>query len=73
MNGGSSPIAKARLSALLTQAEMAERLGVSVMTVSNWERNPDHYMNMERLRGYWDNVGDDGRRYLREYVETVFD
>ncbi len=34
---GSSPIARARLDADLTQAQLAERIGVTPAQISNWE------------------------------------
>ncbi len=34
---GGSPIARARLKAEMTQAQLAERLGVTPAQISNWE------------------------------------
>lgn len=73
MREGFSLVAKARTTALLSQQEMGARLGVSAITLGKWERDPDHYMNAERLRAYWNNVGEDGHVYLKAYVEGIFD
>lgn len=65
-------VAKARLSSLKTQAELAELLGVTTTTLSKWENDPDHYFTQSRLRAYYDNVGADGRKYLRAYTASFF-
>ncbi len=68
----SSLVAKARMSALKTQDEFAPLLGVSVPTLVKYEQEPDRWMTPERLRVYYDNVGADGKKMLRDYAASFF-
>lgn len=68
----SSFVAKARASSLATQEDFAKGLGVTSVTLSKWENDPDRWFTAERLRWYWEHVGDDGREYLKRYVQGIF-
>lgn len=65
-------IAKARMSALKTQEEFAPLFGVTVQTISKWEQSPDDWMTAAKLRTYYNNVGADGKKMLREYAASFF-
>lgn len=64
--------AKARASSLKSQTEFSKMIGVSPVTLCKWEQDPDKWLTVEKLRLYWDNVGLDGKAYLREYVDGIF-
>lgn len=68
----SSLVAKARMSALKTQEEFAPLLGVSMTTLIKYEQDPDRWMTPERLRVYYENVGEDGKKMLRNYAASFF-
>lgn len=68
----SNLVARARMSSLKTQDEFAPLLGVSVPTLVKYEREPDKWMTPERLRVYYDNVGADGKKMLRNYTASFF-
>lgn len=65
-------VAKARMTALKTQEDFAPLFGVSVVTLCKWEREPDKWMTPDKLRVYYDNVGDDGKRILKRYAASFF-
>lgn len=65
-------VTKARKSALKTQEEFAELLGTSVVTLGKWENNPDEWFTPNKLKVYYDNVGADGKGYIRQYVASFF-
>lgn len=67
-----SLVAKARMSALKTQKDFAPLLGVSAATLIKYEQDPDKWMTPERLRVYYLNVGDDGKKMLRKYAASFF-
>ena len=67
-----SMVAKARMTALKTQEDFAPLFGVSVVTLCKWEREPDKWMTPDKLRVYYDNVGDDGKRILKRYAASFF-
>lgn len=60
------PLAASRSSALLTQEDMAKRVGVSVKTLLKMEKNPnDATHNLVGI--YYQNVGMDGKKILQDY------
>nr|DAG44460.1 MAG TPA: Regulatory protein-modification, helix-turn-helix, transcriptional regulator, DNA [Caudoviricetes sp.] len=67
-----SLVAKARMTSLKSQEDFAPLLGVSVVTLCKYEKNPDKWMTPERLRVYYDNVGADGKQLLRKYAASFF-
>lgn len=67
-----TPVAKARMTALATQDEFAELFGVTVQTICKWEQSPDEWMTPAKLRVYYENVGQDGKKMLRDYAASFF-
>lgn len=67
-----SLVAQARMTALKSQEDFAPLLGVSVVTLCKYEKNPDMWMTPEKLRVYYDNVGQDGKKLLRKYTASFF-
>lgn len=67
-----SMVAKARMTALKTQEDFAPLFDVSVVTLCKWEREPDKWMTPDKLRVYYENVGDDGKRILKRYTASFF-
>lgn len=70
--GMASLVAKARMSTLKTQGEFAPLLDVSVSTLCKWEQNPDKWMTADKLNVYYENVGEDGKKMLRQYAASFF-
>lgn len=60
------------MSALKSQEDFAPLLGVSVPTLCKYENNPDKWMTPDRLKVYYENVGEDGKQRIKEYVATFF-
>lgn len=60
------------MSALKTQEEFAELFGVTVQTMCKWEQAPDDWMTPAKLRVYYENVGQDGKKMLRDYAASFF-
>lgn len=66
-----TPVAKARKMALLTQSEMGNLLGVSVVTMSQMEREPEN-MTMAQISKVYEAVGVDGKNEIKKYVDSFF-
>lgn len=64
-------IAAARKSALLTQGQMAERIGVTTPSIIEWEKHPDK-LRIKDLKAIYENVGVDGKAIIHEFVEGLF-
>ena len=64
----SSALADARKSSLLTQDQLAERLGCSIMTISNWERNPSG-MKLSNLAQWYHAMKPQGKAIIEQYVD----
>ena len=67
-----SLVAKARMTTLKSQEDIAPLLGVSVVTLCKYEQDPDKWMTQERLKIYYDHVGQDGKRLLKQYAASFF-
>lgn len=65
-------VTQARKTALKNLDDFAPLFRVSIQTLSKWENHPDKYMNAEKLRIYYDNVGEDGKCLLKQYVASFF-
>ena len=65
------PLAAARKSSLLTQEDMAEKLGCSVPKLINMEKNPDS-VPIGTYGKYYHHVGADGKAILERYVNGLF-
>ena len=61
----------ARKSSLMTQSDMAKRLGKSVQTIVEWEKHPDQ-LPIKTLQDYYNCVGTDGRVWIKEFVDSFF-
>ena len=64
-------IAAARKSALLTQPEMAERIGCTTQALLEWEKNPEK-LRIKDLVAIYENVGADGKAIIEKYVDDLF-
>ena len=64
-------IAAARKSALLTQEQMAERIGVAKPSIVEWEKHPE-MLRIKDLKAIYENVGADGKAILENYVNGLF-
>ncbi len=67
-----SLVAKARMTALKNQQDFADIFGVTNVTICKWENDPDKWMTPEKLRVYYSNVGQDGKRLLKQYAASFF-
>lgn len=65
------PLAAARKSALVTQKNMAEKLGCSVTTLVEMEKHPDK-IDLGTLGRFYQHVGADGKAILERYVNGFF-
>ncbi len=65
------PLAAARKSALLNQDDMAARLGISIPTLIDIEKNPEN-ITLGNLGRYYQAVGTDGKAILERYVNDFF-
>ena len=61
----------ARRSSLMTQSDFAKKIGTTVQTVSNKEREPDR-MSIRELSKWYSLMGTDGKVWIREYVDSFF-
>ena len=67
-----SNVTKARKSALKKLEDFSPLVGVSNVTLSRWENDPDNSFTLAKLKTYYDNVGQDGKQYIRDYVFSFF-
>lgn len=65
-------VARARKTAEKNLEDFAPIFGVTIQTLSKWEKDPDKWMNAEKLRIYYNNVGEDGKRLLERYTASFF-
>lgn len=65
------PLAAARKSALLSQGDMAKRLGCSVPKLIDMEKDPDS-MTLGTLERFYQSVGTDGKAIIERYVNGLF-
>ena len=61
----------ARKSSLMTQTDMAKRLGKSTQTIVEWEKRPDQ-VSITTLRDYYNACGTDARVWIKEFVDSFF-
>ena len=61
----------ARKSSLMTQADMAKRIGRSVPTIVEIEKRPDQ-VSISTLRDYYNVCGTDARVWIKEFVDSFF-
>lgn len=61
----------ARKSSLITQADMAKRLGRSTQTIVEWEKRPDK-VSLTVLQEYYTACGTDARVWIKEFVDSFF-
>lgn len=61
----------ARKSSLMTQEDLAKKLGTTVQTVSKKENAPDR-MSIRELSKWYSLMGSDGKVWIREYVASFF-
>lgn len=61
----------ARKSSLMTQTDMAKRLGRSTQTIVEWEKRPDK-VSLTTLRDYYNVCGTDARVWIKEFVDSFF-
>lgn len=64
-------LAAARKSAVLTQEEMAEKLGCSRPSIVKWEKDPTT-IRIKDLQSIYENVGADGKAIIADYVNGLF-
>lgn len=65
------PIAAARKSSLLSQEDMAARIGVSVPTMVEYEKHPEN-INLGTLGRIYHNVGVDGKAIIERHLDEIF-
>lgn len=65
-------VTRARKTAEKNLEDFAPIFGVTIQTLSKWEKDPDKWMNAEKLRIYYNNVGEDGKRLLERYTASFF-
>jgi len=66
-----NPIAEARKASLMTQEDLARRLGCTAANVSIVERDFGR-MTLEQLSGWYGYMSDAGKQIIREYVDNFF-
>lgn len=65
------PLAAARKSSLVTQKNMAAKLGCSTTTLVELEKNPEK-IDLGTLGRFYQHVGADGKAILERYVNGFF-
>ena len=61
----------ARKSSLMTQSDLAKKLGRSTATIVEWEKRPDQ-VSLTTLRDYYNLCGTDARVWIKEFVDSFF-
>lgn len=64
-------LAAARKSSLMTQPEMAEKIGCTVPTLIEWEKDPSK-VRIGDFQGIYNSVGADGKAILEKYIDDLF-
>ena len=67
----SNLLIQARCESLLTQEEVAEKLGVSMATVCLWEKDPRR-MTIGRIRQLYGIVNDRSKVFLEQFIDDIF-
>ena len=62
-------LVKARKSALVDQARMAEMVGVSNVTLCKREQSPES-MPLKDVKVYYDNALTEGKQWIEEWVNS---
>lgn len=65
------PLAAARKSSLLSQKQMANKLGITLPTMAKIEKNPE-YVNLNDLGIIYQAVGVDGKAIIEQFVNNFF-
>ena len=65
------PFAAARKSSLLSQGDMAKKLGCSVPKLVDMEKDPES-MTLGTLGRFYQSVGTDGKAIIERFVNGLF-
>lgn len=68
---GSNLLIQARCESLLTQEELAEKMGLSITVVCNWEKDPGR-MTIGRIQQLYGIVNDRSKVFLEKFIDDIF-
>lgn len=63
-------LAKGRKASLMSQDDMAKKLGTTVQTISAWENNPK-VMQLKDLASYYGALKAAGKPFVEQFIEEA--